>query len=530
MRHLNRIVKWIMPIFFCVLAIGIYIYTDSLTKKNIEGNELFILVNNLTDGYKVKEIVAAVLMFVAGYILAQCIFEKQNDIIKAIWAIPISIVVWCTCSVLVLFIRIPYTKCIMSGIILILFTLIVCFKRKSVRKINFRLLCRFSIWSLGLSIIFSTGIVPTVMSSDSYYYVMQYGEIIAKTGNLSFDTAGATMTWTGISAALLSSLACFCGFETIIVIHNLLIVSFIACFLVSIRRQIMKLGLKNKKATMFAILITIMLIVMPAFELLAFWVISNTYCMVYIFFLMIGLELYITQERQNIILLIFLSMIVVWLTLSRAEMCVCMACMVCIVSILPMNKKELLILSIPMAVLQIVYLLELDYQQFISDKEVYDSMFTLQIQGIMLVALIGCVVYSFFINKKFFPYIRDRIVILLFIGSPILYAIIYFIDRQKFITSIKSMWFNLTTQYWGIIPIMFLVLILFIISKKENNYWLVFSAGYVLVNLALCLGRKQPLRNGYGDSCNRILMSAIPIVFFALTYSFTEIALLKKNK
>lgn len=119
---------------------------------------------------------------------------------------------------------------------------------------------------------------------------------------------------------------------------------------------------------------------------------------------------------------------------------------------------------------------------------------------------------------------------MLFIGSPILYAIIYFIDRQKFITSIKSMWFNLTTQYWGIIPIMFLVLILFIISKKENNYWLVFSAGYVLVNLALCLGRKQPLRNGYGDSCNRVLMSAVPIVFFALTYSFSKIILLKKNK
>lgn len=530
MKWLNRVIKWSMPIFFLLIAIAIYFYTDSVAKRNIDGNELFILVDNITDGYKAKEIVVAVLMFIVGYILAQCIFEKQNDIIKAVWAIPISVVVWCICSILVLFIRIPYTKYIMSGILLILFTLIVYFKRKSVRKINFGLLCRVSIWNLALSIIFSTGIFPTIMSSDSYYYVMQYGEVIAKTGSLSFDTAGATMTWTGVSAALLSSLACFCGFETIIVIHNLLIVSFIACFLVSIRRQIMKLGMKNKNATMFAILITIMLIVMPAFELMAFWIISNTYCMVYIFFLMIGLELYITQERQNIALLILLSMIVAWLTLSRAEMCVCMACMVCIVSILPMNKKELLILSIPMAVLQIVYLLELDYQQFISDKEVYDSMFTLQIQGIMIVALIGCVVYSFFINKKFFSYIRDRIVILLFIGSPILYAIIYFIDRQKFITSIKSMWFNLTTQYWGIIPIMFLVLILFIISKKENNYWLVFSAGYVLVNLALCLGRKQPLRNGYGDSCNRVLMSAVPIVFFALTYSFSKIILLKKNK
>ena len=82
-----------------------------------------------------------------------------------------------------------------------------------------------------LSTIFCTGIIPTVMSSDSYYYVMQYGEVVAKVGSLNFDTAGATMTWTGVSSALISSLAYFCGFETITVIHNLLIISIFICFI-----------------------------------------------------------------------------------------------------------------------------------------------------------------------------------------------------------------------------------------------------------------------------------------------------------
>ncbi len=54
----------------------------------------------------------------------------------------------------------------------------------------------------------------------------------------------------------------------------------------------------------------------------------------------------------------------------------------------------------------------------------------------------------------------------------------------------------------------------------------------MLINLILCLGRKQPLRNGYGDSFNRIMMSAIPVVLFALICSVLEIVALriKENK
>jgi hypothetical protein len=66
-----------------------------------------------------------------------------------------------------------------------------------------------------------------------------------------------------------------------------------------------------------------------------------------------------------------------------------------------------------------------------------------------------------------------------------------------------------------------------IVLNKRINFWLIFSTGYVLINLILCLGRKHPLRNGYGDSCNRIMMSAIPVVFFALICSVLEIVALR---
>ena len=332
------------------------------------------------------------------------------------------------------------------------------------------------------------------------------------------------MTWTGVSSALISSLAYFCGFETITVIHNLLI-SMLICFYLTMKKQISNLGARENQAIVGAGVFTVMLIVIPAFELLSFWVISNTYCMVYIFLLMIGMNLYTTDERENKALLILLSMVICWLTLSRAEMSVCMACIVCLISFLPLTQREMLTLSVPMMVVQLLYLIELNYQQAISVKNVYDSMLTPAIQAIITVATVGCVIYSFFINSKFFSWIRKKINIIVFAVLPGICIAIYFLDKEKYVKSIESIIYNFKTQYWGYLPALILILYIMIVLNKRINFWLIFSTGYVLINLILCLGRKHPLRNGYGDSCNRIMMSAIPVVFF----SATDLCLCKGN-
>ena len=136
------------------------------------------------------------------------------------------------------------------------------------------------------------------------------------------------------------------------------------------KKQISNLGARENQAIVGAGVFTVMLIVIPAFELLSFWVISNTYCMVYIFLLMIGMNLYTTGERENKALLMLISMVICWLTLSRAEMSVCMACIVCLISFLPLTQREMLTLSVPMMVVQLLYLIELNYQQAISVKNV----------------------------------------------------------------------------------------------------------------------------------------------------------------
>ena len=532
MKRINSVGKWVAPMLVLLISIIIFFYTSTITYKNIGTNELFATVDAITRGYKIKQIIASVVLFIAGYLVAQGTFDKQTDAMKAAWAVPIAVVGWCMCSAVILLLRLPYIRSFAFGLVGALLGAMIYIRKEYIKKTNWDVLCRYIIWCAALSTIFSTGIIPTVMSSDSYYYVMQYGEVVAKVGSLNFDTAGATMTWTGVSSALISSLAYFCGFETITVIHNLLIISMLICFYLTMKKQISNLGARENQAIVGAGVFTVMLIVIPAFELLSFWVISNTYCMVYIFLLMIGMKLYTTDERENKALLMLISMVICWLTLSRAEMSVCMACIVCLISFLPLTQREMLTLSVPMMVVQLLYLIELNYQQAISVKNVYDSMLTPAIQAIITVATVGGVIYSFFINSKFFSWIRKKINIIVFAVLPGICIAIYFLDKEKYVKSIESIIYNFKTQYWGYLPALILVLYIVIALNKKINFGLIFSTGYVLINLILCLGRKQPLRNGYGDSCNRIMMSAIPVVFSALICSVLEIVALriKENK
>ena len=64
---------------------------------------------------------------------------------------------------------------------------------------------------------------------------------------------------------------------------------------------------------------------------------------------------------------------------------------------LPLTQREMLTLSVPMMVVQLLYLIELNYQQAISVKNVYDStMLTPAIQAIITAETVGCVIYSFY--------------------------------------------------------------------------------------------------------------------------------------
>lgn len=523
MKNLNRNLGWIIPITALCSAVIFLLTSNKYVNTQISSDALLSFVHGLTRGYKLRQIICTFSMFLVGLLVAICIWKKESIYYAMIWAMPIAVVIWSVGSMFLLFSDIPYNVYTSFFVFLLLSGVIVYRNRMCLRKIKFSSFMKIGMVTLSAIIFFSIGVLPTIMSSDSYYYIMQYGEIIAKAGKLSFDLVGSTMTWTGISSSFLSCLAVFGGFETIVTFHYVLIISLIMAVYSVVYEKIRELTENKKYAVLGAVVATAVLVIMPSFELLSAWVISNTYCMVLMLFLMIGIQRYIDKGKNNKQLLWLLSFLIVWLALSRAEMCVCMAGLIVFMTFLPFDKNELLILSIPMVVFQIVFLVRLDIQQVNSEKKVYDTMLTPAIQVIMIMSMLICVAYCFWCDKYIFKRFREKIGVITIVMLPAICLGLLFIDFDKYLTNIDAIFYNFKNELWGYTPIFLLILIVFtIIVRRKITFYGLFAYGYTLLNLIFSLVRKQPLRYGYGDSCNRMLISALPIVFTSIVVGILD--------
>ena len=117
MKRINSVGKWVAPMLVLLISIIIFFYTSTITYKNIGTNELFATVDAITRGYKIKQIIASVVLFIAGYLVAQGTFDKQTDAMKAAWAVPIAVVGWCMCSTVILLLRLPYIRSFAFGLV-----------------------------------------------------------------------------------------------------------------------------------------------------------------------------------------------------------------------------------------------------------------------------------------------------------------------------------------------------------------------------------------------------------------------------
>lgn len=514
--QINNRIRWLITAVFFLLSCFVVVWARRVALSNISGNALLEMVDSLTKGNKARQVVTAEILFISGRMIAQTAFKESSHIIKAAWAFPIAVILWTVESLTLLLIGIPYNR-ISMGLFYFAVLLTVAVRAKDeIKQIDMQDLIRECIVFLGLSFIFSSGVLPTYMSSDSYYYVMQYGQILAKAHSLSFDTAGAFMTWTGITPAILSSLAAFCSFETIIVLFYHMMCSMMICFCYSVYDEV-KQDRKESEALFIAVLSTVCLMIIPSFELLSSWIISNAYCMFFLFFFMQGSYTYANKGKGNKGILLIVSGMGVCLALSRAEMCVTMAVLIYIASCLDMNRREMLFLSVPMAISQILFLIRLDWQMTSSGKGVFDNMLTPAIQAVMVAAVIGIIIYVCFMDRQFFRFLHDKMKWVVFAVLPAACVGICAPNPEKWGTSIKATWYNLTTQFWGLTPLLILILaVLVLIFVRKLNFQLMFSFGYIFASFLICLARKQPLRDGFGDSCNRVLISALPVVLFAL--------------
>lgn len=525
----NRIkLKSVLSIILFIFSIVFTIIMRQRDYVVALSEPLYTEVYKITELFQVRQIIASLFFFFVGYLIITVIIPELPDIFRMILAIPTSIVVWGTISIIVLLLRLPYTKQLMfliQGILAIVFIYILA-RRKTLALRHFlQFIIRLAVVSSFVNII-STGIIRYTVASDTYYYIYTYGRLIAKAGKLSAESMGNLLETTGPMMAVMASFAVFCGFETIQIIHFMLIFSFLGLLVYYLYHIICTYGADKKKAGVIVAFI-LGCAISPLF-LISNLIISHSWMMVFLFICSFYMKEYINTINYNIRQKIIgiMSLYLLWMSFLRIEAIITILFLIVCFTYLGISRRELLILSFPTLVMNAVFHIEMQFLiRRANDHLSYGTVFvTPKALIIIFLAIILMGGYIVFYNIKLLKIMRGHLPVIIIVSLLAASVIICLPDKERTINNFHSIFYNLANERWYYFPHLVALLTLIILKGKKNyGFWDMITFGMILLNFAMCMGRVQYLRDGWGDSFNRYLLQAVPFMLVFLTDNIGEI-------
>ena len=259
--------------------------------------------------------------------------------------------------------------------------------------------------------------------------------------------------------------------------------------------------------------------VIPGVSYLNMWIIANTYFMVYIVLLMM-LPAAAGGKVDNR-LLCLMSLMVVWLALSRPETALVMSFLVICISLSGVTKKQMTALHGPMCMFQLLFFGKILYDYAIGGRQANDKMLTPETAVIILVALGLTEIYILLYDVKWVCFIRKHLAAFALSALLVSCLGLGLMDRGKFSNNLNAVAGNVKDWYWGYVPAVILVLeLLKTCFRCRNHYYDLIVWGFILCNFAVCMGRPHGLRLGIGDSYNRICMSILPLYVVSTVLTF----------
>lgn len=517
--------KWISVVCFLLVTLGITIYAY-VKEHNRAYGAFEKLVNEITKGYQIKQIIMIVIIFIIGWLFLKLWTKGLGEILEFTLAFPTGIMIWCLSSHGVLMVGIPYNRITMfltiGAIILVSFFV----RRAYISQIHMTDIIYNSLYVIGFAGVSTSGVLFTMMSSDSYHFVMQFGEMIAKIGRYDAETFAELLLWTGLSPALMSSLAVFGGFETIYGIHHFLMISFIGTWAYSLYENILKISSK-KKAIGFAILMSLIILVTQAVAYMLGWLISSAYYMIYIYFLVYLIEKkYVQKEQIRVGSLYILLILMLVLTRGEAALLSCLV-ILCISRLEITNKELIFFFALPNAAMQILYYLKLVVGLRIYDSDLLNPMTMIMISTALVITLVYCVA----IRGKIFLWLQKYLYESMFCGLIIVVGIFTMCLPERMLGNYEVIVHNLGNELWSYLPwIIFIALIINIHIGFKLNFLHMVWLGSILFNLLIYGIRFIGVRKGIGDSCNRAFIGLVPIIFLAVVCSIREKLIERANE
>lgn len=514
--------KWWFAFVFLLASFSLAAAVHFYSIKKAIGQPVVQLADQLTKGYGIMQIIAILILFTYGFLLLRAMKKTLSNYWVIVLAFPVALASWCVCSLILLILGIPF-HLLSTAIFMLLILIIIWIQEKRIwnRQIILDGLY-YLIYGTGIAAIATSGIFPIIMSGDSYYFIMQYGYLLAKAGRISLELVGQWVTWTGHTPALIGSIAYFGGFETIWGIHHMLMISFVstvALFLYENLKHRFK-----KKALWISCFLTAFIFYLPPVRFLSAYVIANAYFMVYMFLLFclsLKVEQAVTEEQKFYGLLI--SLFSIMLSMSRPEggatVCFLILCLSCLKLA---NGFLIKYLMIPNGVVLLGFYLKLwSLGSFHADEW---AMLDYKTVAIILAIWTILFLYLCFIRNKRLLKLQNHVEMNIFIALSAGSLLLMLIDTEKYIGNLQVILYNLANETWGYVP-WFLLLGSILLVKKGVSFTFkeLFWLGFILFNIDICWGRDHMLRIGTGDSCNRILFSVVPVIICSMVISLMEV-------
>ena len=372
--------------------------------------------------------------------------------------------------------------------------------------------------ALVLACIATSGLLSVSLDNDSYYYYSTYPQMMIKEGDLKFEF-DVLLTDVGPVAAVINTLPFVFGFSNTYGIQHFMNFVFIILFAYVLFTEGMEKGLSRRSSGAVSLIAALFLATSPAYLTTAKWVMAGDWFMVF-FFLLAYFGYRDSKgsgEDMAPVLMLFSFMV----TMVRQEgpmMISFLAMCFCILKVRGIRID--LLYMVPALIASGFYYLRIFV--FLGVRPLYA--FLTRQKALLIIAMLLAVSAGILIIKtKPFERLQKRLSMLIILAAALLNLAMLAVNRERYLTNLYSFFMNVRLRngwgYFGYVFFVFIILaVVFAIIYKDRviSFFDVLMIGYIMIAVCAAWGRGDHLRVGTGDSGNRVMLTAVPLIVFAM--------------
>lgn len=486
------------------------------------------LVENLSGGYKVPQAGVITAAFMLGALFLQAFggSVRRERIMGLLLAFPAGFSLFAVSAYLMLCLGIPYGT-ISVSVVLILLGIISAgviirhIKKVDIKSIGKELSCAFCCFIAIFAIAFmlTNNLFHVSLDNDSLYYFSTYPEAIVAEGRYikQFDVF---LTDASPIGSIVHTLPYIYGFSETFGIQYFVDLNFLLLFAYGIYKELSGV-LAEREALLCSAVSVFFLMTSSAYLTTAKWIMAGVYFMSF-YFICAYLGYFtsgILREGRPYVLL---ALFAVMTAMMRHEGVAMVLILVLTLSALSGYSGRELTLGF---ILPVMIAAGLYYTRVFLILKVFPlyAFLTPVKAGLFILALAASGLYLLFIRDRLSDGWKRRVLLILpglLLGANIGLLIL---RGRRYLGNLKMFYLNVRIGAgWGyfgyIAPVIMLVLIVKGVLRKEKRLLffesLMFS--YVLMVFLVSFGRGDSLRKGVGDSGNRVMLTAVPLIVFAI--------------